>query len=90
MPGQRAGHVDALIKTAFRAVDYQYRRAFTYPAVFQHAERRLYRLAAPDEACAGGGQIMRKDCVDAGNEEDCETDKKDTLHGCPSSGAYPL
>jgi len=78
-PGQRAGHIDALIKAAFSAVDDQHLLALTQHGVFQRAERRLYRLAITDETGACGCQVMRKDCIDddGGNDEDCENDHND-------------
>ncbi len=41
------------------------------------------RTAQAGLLCAGGGQVMSKDCVYAsgGNDEDCENDKKDSPHG---------
>lgn len=41
------------------------------------------RTAQAGLLCAGGRQVMSKDCVYAsgGNDEDCENDKKDSPHG---------
>jgi hypothetical protein len=52
-PGQRAGHVDALIEAAAGAVDDQHRLALTHQRVFQCAKRGLHRLAATCETVAG-------------------------------------
>jgi hypothetical protein len=82
VPGQRAGHVDALIEAAFGTVDNQQRLALTHHGVFHRAERRLCRLATVDETRACSCQVMRKHRVDSGhgNDKDCQNDERDSAH----------